>query len=68
MDDDRDDDVCGVSLEDAYALADKIEDMARRVSEMHRITPGCVAVSKIAIDDQWFEISLKCTDASEAEK
>lgn len=58
----------GVCLEDAYALVDKIEDMARQVTEAHREKPGCVAVSKIAIDDQWFEISLKCIDAPEAEK
>lgn len=49
----------GIGIDDALALACKIEEMRRRLDEMDKIVPGTIATTEILIDDVAYTLSLK---------
>lgn len=62
----KEDDGPCIHPDDAYALAEKFEEMVDRLLAMDKIVPGAIASSLVIVDDVTFEISLKIKEANHA--
>ena len=62
MDESGDDDAGMLSLEDAYAIASKIEEMADRVKQMHKAIPGAAATWGFEMDNTRFKVVVTVDD------
>lgn len=52
-----------LGIEDAYAIASKIEEMADRVKQMHKAIPGAAATWGFEMDDTRFKVVVTVDDS-----